>query len=522
MKIIKHIIMPVALATFGALTQQAVAETVRWVISPVYDSITRLSDDLYKVSRSRVVSVIDVNGATVVTAADSITPFTDGQALILDHDPDLDDDRMLLKGILRPDKSIASITDDIYVSDYPFFSEGLLPVTLKNGSAGYIDINGTVVIPFDYADPHPFSGGLAAVSKKKGFFKKSLKKVSEGIGAKDIVGKDKVMYINRSGRALKLDKEIGDIYFGSTFKDGEALVINKNRQYCFINTQGRKVRIEPSVTLRFDESNALTDLDDSAPAVSLPRRPDGPDVYTEGTAIGYRKGDKVVVPAQFDNAEPFVDRRAIASRDSRRGVLALVDGQVTVEIKKGALAPTGPDMQSLDCVIALPQEYNRSEIELVVTDKANNVLSRIPDAADGSGRHTVSLMIPKDYHRIRLMAANVELWNSGMAGSPSKESASSDESVGFVFAARSAKANAKDVASITLTVANNSDREISGPLTVKGAGGSVKKFSVSPGARRTVTLVFANVTKKETRTVTVTLNGVSVTRRITLEPFFNF
>lgn len=501
----------------GALVPSASAETVRWIVKPLYQSVSRLSDDLYKVSQNDVQAVVDNEGRYVVSNADSITPFCEGLSLVLKRTSA--NSPMKLTAILREDKSVATVSEEVYVDQYPFFSEGLLPVSNKSGKVGYMDANGKVTVPFKYSNPHPFSNGLAAVSKGKGIFSK----MANAVGAADLMGKDKVFYINTIGGELKLAKEIGDVYFGSTFKNGEALVINKDKQYCFISPSGQLLRIEPSVTLRFDDRYALTDLDGltEKPAV---RKTMGPDVFSDGKNMGYRKGSSVIVPPQFSDAEPFDNRHAIATRLGSTGVLELINGNVNVTMKKGSLPPTSSDVEPVDIEVVMPKEYSGSEISVEVADKEGKTLSSITDADDGTGKHVVSLMLPKGQRTVRVIADNLEVWNSWMRRSAEATSSAEAESddVKFSFSSTKAKANAKDAAAVSVTITNNTSSTLSGAVRMTGAAPSVKKITIPAGGKKTISAYFSKVTKKEVRTVTVSVDGHSASRKITLEPFFNF
>lgn len=501
------------LATVGALAPAVCAETARWVVKPVFQEVTPLSEDLYKVKQRGKQSVVDNEGRFVVNGADSITPFCEGLALVLRRTPE---GMMKLESILREDKSVATVGEEVFVDQFPFFSEGLLPVTNKGGKAGYMDQNGIMKIPFKFSNPHPFSEGLAAVSKGKGL----LSKVVNAVGASDLMGKDKVFYINTLGGEIKLSKEIGDIYFGSTFRNGEALVINKNRQYCMINRNGQLVRIEPSVTLRFDDHYALTDLneEDEKPVV---RRTDGPDVFSDGKNLGYRKGSKIVVAPQFSKAEPFDKNRAIATRLGGVGVLGFVAGDVAVSMKKGSLQATSSDVESIDLEVVMPKDYQGSPIEVEFADKDGKLVSSLTDADDGTGRHVVSLMLPKGKRTVRVISENLEVWNSGMNGDSDSNGETSDD-VKFSFSATTVKANAKDAASVAITITNGTSERLKGALRIKGATCSVKNVDIPAGGKKVIYAHFAKVVKQEVRVVTVSVDEFSTSRKITLQPFFNF
>lgn len=317
MKSLSKLLLISALAA-GTFAPAASAETAKWVIEPKYDEVTQFSSGFYKAKNGNRTTIYNRDGDVLLASVDSVTPFTEGLALVLSNSHS---GQMQLRSILHEDGSVVGIAgEDVFVKDYPFFSEGLLPVTNAKGKAGYMDANGIMVLPFKYSNPHPFSNGLAAVSKGKGILSKAIGLV----GMSDIIGSEKVFYINKAGAELKLPKMIGDIYFGSTFKDGEALVVNKERQYCIINTGGMLVRIEQNIKLNLDRRNALADEDDEEkPATPAAKpRPDGPTPFGEGQLYGYRKGTEIVLPVQFTSAEPFVAKRAIARASRPTACLA--------------------------------------------------------------------------------------------------------------------------------------------------------------------------------------------------------
>ena len=198
------------------------AQTAKWVIAPKYSSIVFYGKGLYKVKTGRHVGILDDKGNVIVPVnADSITAMTEACALVLQYE----EEKYRLKGILHEDHRFVVISDEWYVGDFPFFSEGKLPVYNKNGKYGYVGTNGALLIDFEYGNVHPFSEGWAAVSQGKNLLSLIKKK-----------SKQKVFYIDGQGRTMTIQSDIGDIYSGTTFKNGEALVITKDNRYCFINT----------------------------------------------------------------------------------------------------------------------------------------------------------------------------------------------------------------------------------------------------------------------------------------------
>lgn len=501
---------------FGLTAFGTRAESARWVIKPVYKSVIRLSDNLYAVKQtSGKVSVMDSDGSTVIAMVDSVTPFCEGHSLVMTRNKN----GFKLDRILNEDKSSVSLVEEVYVSDYPFFSEGLLGVTNRNGKAGYIDGNGHTVIPFKYSNPRPFSNGLAAVSKGKN----ALSKMMSAVGMSDLIGKDKVYYINTIGGELRLPKEIGDIYFGSTFKDGEALVINKDRQYCIINPNGQLVRIEPVITLRFDSRFALADEEESSKSEEMTYRTSGPELFSEGGLTGYRQGSNIVLPPQFSYATPFIANRAIATRLGATGVLGLVGGSVSVTAKKGEKESASPDEVSVDLLVTMPDEYKGALLEIESIGKNGVVDGVMTDMVNSDGDYDVDLMVSKNDYEIRIISGNLDLWNSRyQLKSPLLGTRSVGNDVKFSFSTTKVKANKSDTGMLTITVSNDSNKPLNGAVKMVGASPSEKKVNIPPGGKKQIRAIFSKILKKGTRTVTITIDGHSASRRIELSPFVSF
>lgn len=87
-----------------------------------------------------------------------------------------------------------------------------------------------------------------------------------------------------------LQSDIGDIYTGTTFKNGEALVITKDNRYCVINTSGQLLKIDNNIVLSFDEYYAIGQhADKSAKGTKSRIVYDGPTVYSEDDLYGYKQ-----------------------------------------------------------------------------------------------------------------------------------------------------------------------------------------------------------------------------------------
>ena len=98
----------------------------------------------------------------------------------------------------------------------------------------------------------------------------------------------------------------------------------------------------------------------------------------------------------------------------------------------------------------------------------------------------------------------------------------SASSVQIAIGAKTLKANAKDCASFTITITNNGNETLTAPVSVSGKGVvcGTNQVSVKPHSSRSITATFTGIKGKESRTVTVTASGKTVSCTIALTPFF--
>ena len=87
---------------------------------------------------------------------------------------------------------------------------------------------------------------------------------------------------------------------------------------------------------------------------------DGPTVYSEDDLYGYKQGSAIVLPAQFDDAQPFSRGYAIASKDNKYGLLKLYPGYFQCRSSVGSLKSVDAGMESVDYVRS---EEHTSELQ---------------------------------------------------------------------------------------------------------------------------------------------------------------
>ena len=231
------------------------------VIPAIYDDARSFSNETAEVSLKKRKFYIDRHGNEVdanTPAETSLTPAADADPY--DADIALTSQYKLFKeadkcGYKYNDKVVIPAIYDLWDKGLGYskydkareFSEGLALVR-TNGKYGYIDKNGTMVIPAKYADAWQFDGGIAQVKIKDkwGFIDKFDKVVIPAkydFAASFTEGRSKVKidgkwgYIDKSG-AIVIPIKYDSAY---QFENGKARVELNGRQF-FIDRNGNEVQ----------------------------------------------------------------------------------------------------------------------------------------------------------------------------------------------------------------------------------------------------------------------------------------
>lgn len=385
---------------------KADAESAKWAISPRYSNVIDYGKGLYKVKSGDKFGILDKNGREVVPiTADSITNPSEGYSLILKAE----DEKLRLTAIMNVYGMLTKVSEAWYVDEFAFFSEGLLPVCTKKGKYGFIDVNGKVCIDFDYGSVHPFCEGMAAVSKGKGL----AGSVMKFFGSKK---KEKVFYINKNGNVLDLASDIGDVYLATSFRDGEALVINMKDKRFMINKEGKVMRMESATsTLDFNEKYALRKKGELGSVNVESSNGNGPKPYKEDGYYGYRYNGQVVLPPQFIYGEPFNDGYAIAIAPTGYGLLQLVNADIQHRWENGTEEVADKDMKSVRWLMTVPNEWSNGTFEMFC--KSDNGVETKAQGEKVGGSWSFSFIVPSGNNVYRLVGKDsngeLTLWYSG-------------------------------------------------------------------------------------------------------------
>lgn len=320
MNIIRSIVVVVCILLCSSVRGQ----TAQWAVKPKYNEIVPLSEALYKVKTYGNMGVINQKGELLVSA-DSITNITNGYALALNASSD----KYKIISIIGKDGSVNKVSEELYVGDYPFFSEDKCAVCDKKGKYGFMNPLGTLVIPCSYIAIHPFREGLASVCKAKGGL---LGFVSKTLDTKLPLGPS--IYIDSKNIPIKLQAEIGKPMLATSFKNGQALVQNQDNKFFTIDVHGKILKIETDVKLEFDNYFSLG-IDENSIQINQPYRPQYSSSFKTFTAddgVGYKYNDNVVLPTQFEKASLFADGYAIVCKDGVYGLLHLINSSISCKV----------------------------------------------------------------------------------------------------------------------------------------------------------------------------------------------
>ena len=140
------------------LSCNMVAQTVSWKIEPQYTSAEIWNENIIRVGNGTQYGLIRFDGTTILPCEyETVADYCEGYALVLNSDK--------LVAVIDSKGKVTELTSRNYriSKEYPYFSEGVLPVMNETGKWGYINYAGTPTIDFKYASALPFSHGVASV-----------------------------------------------------------------------------------------------------------------------------------------------------------------------------------------------------------------------------------------------------------------------------------------------------------------------------------------------------------------------
>lgn len=483
----------IAFASF--FSWEATSQTVQWAVRPTSAQIEGYGK-LLKVRKSGKCGLIDrANRAILPAKYDSITPFRDGYALVMNFKGK----SLKIEGILSEgDYEMQPLTEEVYATRYMWFSDGKMPVRGAEGW-GYLGTDGNMVIPCQFQTAFPFSCGFASVMLD-----------------------DKAYYIDRNMDYLPVEVGYGNLVFASTFSGDEAVVYSGNSytpKGYVINKRGRIVRsykVKPA-DLEINKSDHT--VGDKALQMEEQVKQLDQDtrytVYEKNRLYGYKRNGVIVLPAQLEKAEPVRGNYANVRFKGQNGVLRMVDGNYSIQVGNNQIEISGSKVNKGALTLQIPASIEDASVQLRMTNGEGKEMILQPNTSQGRTR-TYSFCPMNIPAKSESGVYKVEVWNDNLLllekdvnvscvvkESPKAEAKEVAEerqqpklriasmSLSKPPRAKGKKANPKNVFFVTVTVSNDGDERGNATVSLLVDGKPAGNKSVSVRARGAADAVFS-------------------------------
>lgn len=334
------------------LPVSVISQTMQWAVRPT-SAVIENYGNLLKVTKAGKCGLVDMNSQIILPIEyDSISPFRDGFALVMNK---ADDDLRIVGVISDGDYELMSVSENVFATRYLYFSEGKMPVKGEKGW-GYLDTDGNIAIPCVFQIAYPFSEGFASI------------KID-----------NKAYYINRNMEYMPIEVGYGSLVFGSTFSGNEAVVFSGyslTPKGYVINRRGRvirklKTKIGDVIVNNYDHS-----VGDKAQQYQEQVQQLEEDnryiIFQENGLYGYKKDGKVVLPAQLDKAEPVHGEYANVQYRGMSGVLHIIDGSFSSQLENNRLDVVKKQVEKGYLKVSIPEAMIDAPVRLRLIDGNGN------------------------------------------------------------------------------------------------------------------------------------------------------
>lgn len=382
------------LILLGLLTVlSGVSQTVQWAVRPTSAQIENYGN-LLKVKKAGKCGLFDLNNNEIVPVAyDSISPFRDGMALVMNKVGD----QLRIEGVMSDgDYELMPVSEQVYATRYMFFSEGKMPVK-GAGGWGYLDTDGNMVIPCQFQMAYPFSEGFASV------------KID-----------NKTYYVNRNLEYMPIEVGWGNLVFGSTFSGQEAVVYSGyslTPKGYVINRRGRVVRkfktdIKELMVNSYDHSvgNKEQQYNEQVQQATVDSRY---TVYQENGRYGYKRDGVIVLPAQMDKAESVRGEFANVQYKGQNGILRMIEGSFSVLLENKKLEVVGQQVDRGYLTLVIPEALIDAPVRMRMIDSEGNEMAVQALSTQGENRTFAFLpgSVPKNSGKVDYQ---LEVWNENL------------------------------------------------------------------------------------------------------------
>ena len=435
------------------MLSDAVAQSLEWLVSPMFTDIKYFGPEMYKVTKDGKVGIISTDGSTILRPDyDAINLFYEGRAVFVNRSAN----GWLVKGVLTEDGSVNYVKGDYYLlNDYMFYSEGLLTVSDGNGRYGYLDEKCQPAFEFTKDEVRPFSEGFAAVGNEETFH-----------------------WINTSGEQIlpRLNNG-GTPYGGTNFYDGKAYLWDEDGVFFVLGGDGRTTRIQNQelivdylyrIGTDKGEKVEYSKYEQSFSNQWTPEQRNGQWTFITGSG-------KPLSPFQYDEVQRFSNGSAVAATEGKYGLLHVVDDNSTFSTHANKSSHIFSAGTACNCEfqLSVPQKWRDQPITVLLKDPdTGNQIS-----IENKGRNNYSFSYKpnpsssqenKDF-RVEVKNNGIQLWQG-------------QESFTFVqrtklsssIRVNNADANSNDRCMVTATIKNSSPIAVTTTVTLSGGGNKVR------------------------------------------------
>ena len=512
------------------------AQTVQWAVRPTSAQIENYGS-LLKVKKGGKCGLVNLNEQEIVPVAyDSISPFRDGYALVMNKAGN----QLRIEGLLSEgDNEMLVPTETVYATRYMWFSDGKMPVK-GAGGWGYLGTDGNMAIPCQFQFAYPFSEGYASVMLN-----------------------DKAYYINRFMDYLPVEAGYGNLVFASTFSGQEAVVYSGDSytpKGYVINRKGRILRqykVKPAdLKINKDDHSVGDKSQLYRQQVQQASIDNSYEVYQEDGLYGYKKNGAVVLPAQLDKAEPVRGEYANVQYKGQNGVLQFMEGSFSHQLESSKMEVVGKEVDKGFLQLNLPESYDDAAVRLRMVDNQGREMAVVANSTQGTHRSfsflpaTVPTKSENVSYQLELWSGNLLIWKDRgevsynvikpvavgetvkVTAAHTKSSPSAAESkmkiASFALSrpeAPSKRAGVNNTFYVTVTVSNSGDKTgvASVSLVVDGKNVGTQRVNVRGRSNAKTTFAAAtNVKKERYAKVRATLSDGKSSQEVTIPiiPFY--
>ncbi len=453
----------------------AMANSTEWLVPPQYDQIEFYTPELYKIVKNGKSGLLNTEGKIVLNPDyDLILDFYDGIAVFGNYTSD----GAVIKGTVNEENIINLCSGHYYLlNDYPFYSEGFIPVLDESGLYGYLDESCRPAFKFSKDETRPFSEGLAAVGEGDDFH-----------------------WLTTTGEKIFLSLPNGSYPYGGTnFYNGIAYLWDEYGEDFFIlDASGDIRKIKPrNLTVdylyRVDSDQGSTinynKYIGRYDRTWKPSQKNGKWSYTDA------KGN-ILSTYQYDDVDYFQGESARANVNGKWGLIQIVEDQESFYTKTDKKRHVFTSKKGSDCSfqLSVPEKWKNENLIVSIKDPdtgetfdlhktKNNVYAFTyqPDKSQTSMSKTFVIEVKND---------DVMLWQ----GEEKYDFAQAIKLLASLSVKNSADSNNRCF--VTATISNPSAIPVTTTVTLSG-GGSNSQFSpkkvnitIPANSKRSVTSAF--------------------------------